>query len=286
MKPTLVPLPFLPGESFSMLHVRTPGGSTLLNYHTGWQITNVLVGQGTRIVGDNVAPYHAGDLVLLGPYLPHMWRDELSVSIDSVLVTFSKESLGDSFLRMPELRLIDDLCRDCRRGIRFMGESAYVLSALISGMQHQTGPARLRSFLEMLQIMAETSEREYLASPDYAFNSSADDEDRLTRVFQYISENIHREIGRAEVAQLVHLSEGAFSRFFSLRMGRSLPVYINEVRIGRACRLLMETNKGITEIALTCGYNSLSHFNRQFSLLKNTTPSAYRIDMRRPRAVG
>ena len=107
----------------------------------------------------------------------------------------------------------------------------------------------------------------------------------MSRVFQYISENIHREIGRAEVARLVHLSEGAFSRFFSLRMGRSLPVYINEVRIGRACRLLMETNKGITEIALTCGYNSLSHFNRQFSLLKNTTPSAYRMDMRRPRAV-
>ena len=71
-------------------------------------------------------------------------------------------------------------------------------------------------------------------------------------------------------------SEGAFSRFFREHSGRTFPEFVNQLRIGRACRLLAESEMKITEIALSSGFSNLSNFNRQFLALKAMTPRAFR----------
>ena len=76
------------------------------------------------------------------------------------------------------------------------------------------------------------------------------------------------------------MSEGAFSRFFRTHIGKTFPAFVNDLRIGRACRLLAETEMNVTEIALLCGYRNLSNFNRQFLQLKKGSPSDFRRQMR------
>jgi transcriptional regulator GlxA family with amidase domain len=102
------------------------------------------------------------------------------------------------------------------------------------------------------------------------------DEDRVNRVVQYIQKHLDETIYLESLAELVHLSPGAFSRFFKTRTGKTVPGFINELRIGRACRLLAETDLPVTSIALSCGFTNLANFNRQFLRLKRVPPRDWR----------
>ena len=104
----------------------------------------------------------------------------------------------------------------------------------------------------------------------------ASDQDRMSRVLRHIQAHLMEEISRDEVAARASLSAGAFSRFFKTRTGKTLPQYVNELRIGRACSRLAETDDKISDIALDCGFDNLSGFNRQFQRITGTTPRAYR----------
>ncbi len=281
MRPVLVPTSLLPGESFTVQDVRTPGGSTLFNYHTGFQITLIVFGNGRRYAGDHTGDYTAGDLVLIGPYLPHMWREQSSEAPHSIVINFEPDFLGEEFCVKPEARALQRLYSQASRGLRFTGETEARGGALIRQIKQQAGLSRLVSFLNLLETFALSAEAHPLASAHYSLDFASGEEDRLNVTFRYIAENLHTKIHRAELARRTGMSESALSRFFSARVGRSLPAYVNELRIGRACRMLMETNLSIAEIAEACGYGHSSHFNRRFMALKKVTPRDFRAEVRR-----
>jgi AraC-like DNA-binding protein len=274
MKPELVAIDLRPGESFRVEEVRTAGGSTLFNYHMGCQITLLVHGHGERWIGDHVAPYRDGDLAMMGAYLPHMWR-ETSRST-------AHHFLGEAFLERPELAGVRRLFARARRGLGISGATRGVATRLLRALPTQQGLERLLTLLALLRTLAEApaDELRELASPDYELPVDGGDGDRLTRVFQYLRDHLHQSVGRTHLARLVGLSDSAFSRFFIARVGMPLPAYLNDMRIGRACRLLMDSDTGIAEIARACGYDNLANFNRRFRALKGRTPSAWRMRLR------
>lgn len=285
MKPEFVAIDLRPGESFRVEEVRTRGGSSLFNYHMGCQITMVVTGFGERWVGDHVANYRAGDLAMMGPYLPHMWRESsLATAHHGIVVNFTEDFLGAHFLERPEVESMRLLFVRARRGLLLRGSTRDCAAQLMLRLARETGMERLLTLLTLLHLLAEAADdgvRE-LASPGYAPPVADGDSDRLTRVFRYIDDRLDRTLGRGDLARLVGLSEGAFSRFFVARVGRPLPTYLNEVRVGRACRLLIDSDRGIAEIAEACGYATLANFNRRFRELKDMTPSAFRTRLRSP----
>jgi AraC-like DNA-binding protein len=282
MKPVYVPIHVPPEHSFVTEHVRTPGGSSLFNYHIGYQFTLVLKGRGQRFVGDSIAPYEEGDLAFVGPYLPHMWReDDLKRSSHSLLINFEHDALGADFFKRPEMSEVRALLERSRRGLRFHGRTLRRATELVIEADRLTAFARVIAFLELLGVCAAATDTEPLASPHYSMNFVTGDEDRLSKVFRHINANLGSAISRSDLAKHVHLSESAFSRFFMVRVGRPLPVFVNELRVGRACRLLIETNRSVTEIAYECGYGNLANFNRQFLSLKKITPTEFRTRVRR-----
>ena len=149
-------------------------------------------------------------------------------------------------------------------------------------LPHQHGLERVLTLLAVLRTFAEASAAEVaeLASPAYELPVDGGDGDRLTRVFQHIRDHLDQSFGRTQLARLVGLSESAFSRFFVARVGMPLPDYLNEVRIGRACRLLMEGDVSIATIARACGYGTLANFNRRFLKLRGMTPTQWRVKRR------
>ena len=279
MKPELVAIDLRPGESFRVEEVRTAGGSTLFNYHMGCQITLLVHGHGERWIGDHVASYRDGDLAMMGAYLPHMWREaSRSTAHHGVVVNFAEDFLGEAFLERPELAGVRRLFACARRGLGFSGATRGVATRLLRVLPAQQGLERLLTLLTLLRTFAEApaDELRELASPDYELPVDGGDGDRLTRVFQHLRDHLDQSVGRTQLARLVGLSDSAFSRFFIARVGMPLPAYLNEMRIGRACRLLMDSDAGIAEIAHTCGYGNLANFNRRFRALKGFTPSAWR----------
>ena len=146
----------------------------------------------------------------------------------------------------------------------------------MSGMAGISGVRRIARFLEILDLLAGSRECRTLANAGFFASGDLFDQERMNRVCRHIIERIDRPIFLSEVARAVHLSEGAFSRFFRLHTGKTFPAFVNELRIGRACRLLAENELNVTEIAFACGFENLSNFNRQFLRLKGTSPSQFR----------
>src|ERR1035437_9797110 len=151
--------------------------------------------------------------------------------------------------------------------------------AVLDAARVMKGMDRVLQFLQILAALAGSEDCEPIASPGFAANASLFDQERMDRVFQFLNGKVGEPVRLSEAARIVNLSEGAFSRFFRMHTGKTFPEFVNELRIGRACTLLMEDNLNITEVAYECGFTNLSNFNRQFLRLKGLSPREFRLQL-------
>lgn len=282
MKPVFEKTPRTQWESFHCEEVRGSGYNAAWHFHPEYQLTLVIKSQGHRLVGDNISPLQPGDLVLVGSNLPHVWhqdktsRASTGPAVHAIIVRFLESFAGQDFLEIPEMAPIRRLLRRSGRGLQVGGDTRAAIAEKMRGLPNMRGLDRIAALLSILSSLAESQELKPLASPGFVPVLDDQDHDRMQRVCDYINAHLTDEVDRSQVAREAHLSEGAFSRFFKLRTGKTLPRYINELRVGRACRLLAETNDKITDIALACGFTNLANFNRRFQEIIRYSPSQYR----------
>ena len=247
------------------------------HFHPEIEFALVRKSGGYRVVGDDVTNLQAGDLVLIGSDLPHVfYHDKDTGAADALIIQFNANFAGDSLVRHPDFRPIPRLFDRATRGLKIVGalrgETAQQLEMVPS-----LGPLRrIAKLLEVLDNLASAKGLVPLCAPGYVAPIDLRDQDRVGRVMQFIHARIRSTINRREVAEVAALSEGAFSRFFRKCTGRTLPMYLNEIRLGIAARLLQETDLRVSEVASECGFTNLSNFNRQFYTCKHMTPIAFR----------
>ncbi|MBI5393698.1 MAG: helix-turn-helix transcriptional regulator [Verrucomicrobia bacterium] len=268
-------------EGFTFKRIRTRNFSCPWHFHPEFELILTLDCAGFRMVGDNITPLKPGDLVLLGANLPHIWQRDLPAgrparAVDILLVQFEEDFLGKDCLRVPAMLPVRRLLRRAAVGLRFTGRTRDQAAALMREMDTVRGMRRVVLFLRILEALAFSSESRAIASSGFAAQQNPFNEERMNRVFQFIDERLDEPLQIGDAARVANLSAGAFSRFFHQHTARTFPAFVNELRIGRACRWLAETNQSVTEIALACGFANLSNFNRQFQRLKGTTPSCFR----------
>ena len=281
MKPVFEKVPQRQWESFHCEVIRGADYGTRWHFHPEFQITLALKSDGHRIVGDNIAPLRDGDLVLVGSNLPHVWHQDESrgrneKAVSAIVVRFSDAFLGRDFLSKPELDEVNRLLHRSSRGFHITGKTRDLVAGRLETLSRVEGLARVIELLAILDVLAKSREIRPLASASYAPALKHEDQDRMERVCNYIQSHLTEEIERSDLARIASLSEGAFSRFFGSRMGRSVPEYVNELRIGRACNMLAEDKLNITDIGLDCGFRNLANFNRRFREIVKMTPREYR----------
>jgi AraC-like DNA-binding protein len=282
MKPVYERLTAEPEEGFIFKALRGSGFNCPWHAHPEYELILVLEGSGYRIVGDSMTSLGPGDLVFVGPGLPHLWQEEASGrarQVRTLLIQFEEKFLGDGLLRLPAMEPVRRLLRTATRGLHVVGPTRRKVSALMHEMTAAEGLHRLLLFLQVLALLANCKDCHPIASPSFTPHPEVYDQERMERVYQFLTGRLHQDLRLSEAAQLVHLSEGAFSRFFRTHTGKTFPAFVNELRIGRACRLLTETEKNITEVAWDCGFTNLSNFNRQFQRLKGLSPRDFRKQM-------
>ena len=252
------------------------------HYHPEFEITYVKNGRGTRMVGDNVNAFEQGDFVFLGSNLPHTWisDDDFNQSDENMEVAvlqFHPDLLAGGLLKLDEVKNIRYLLSLAGRGIRFDGEYAEKAATILSDLVEAKGIERFNRLLSLLDHLGKASEYTQLASVAYIPPLNDSTEERILNVCRYLHETFTNPVKLETVARLANMNSAAFCRFFRKSTGQSLSEYINDLRVGKACNLLLDKKRSsISEIAYKSGFNSQTLFNRIFLRKKGMTPSAFR----------
>lgn len=269
-------IPLRPGESVFCEHICSRHYGTPWHFHPELELALVRKSGGYRIVGDSISALAAGDLVLVGGNLPHVWyQDRDAGDVDAIIVQFRHDFAG-SLLDGEECRPVRSLYEKARVGLWVKGAIRDRVTPRIEGLLRSSPLRRISELLGILDELSNARGLESLSSAGYMPPVDAKDQERVSRVMQYIHARLRKPISRREVAEVAALSESAFSRFFRMRTGRTFPAYLNELRLGRAARLLGESSARIADVARDCGFPNLSHFNRLFLEWKGLTPLAFR----------
>ncbi|HEY1052433.1 MAG TPA: AraC family transcriptional regulator, partial [Prosthecobacter sp.] len=276
MKPVFEKVPKRQWESFHCEVVRGPDYGTRWHFHPEYQLTLALESRGHRVVGDSIGTLSDGDIVLIGSNLPHVWHQDgagKGRQVNAIIVRFDETFLGRDFFSLPEVEPVRRLLQRAARGLEVRGATRVAITEHMKKLAQVEGLGRVIELLAILNTLANSTELKSLASASYEPKLESADQGRMERVVDFIHTHLTEEIDRERLAKLAHLSLGAFSRFFHSRTGKTVPEYVNEVRIGRACRMLAEDAGNITDIAMDCGYRNLANFNRRFREVMGTTPS-------------
>lgn len=271
-------------ESFKVLLDEGPYFFTPFHFHRECQLTLVLEGNGTRFIGENVERFSAGDVVLIGSNLPHVFRNDphyyrenAGLTAKAISIFFLPEFMDKTFWDRPETKPLADWITQSRRGIVFEGETRRQAARELRRINEmEAGFPRLMAFLNLLYRLFRSSESRFLSAPDSPPAFRPGDSHKLHRIFEYVMENFHLEIRLNSVAELASMTPAAFSRYFKRQTRKTFTEFVLEIRIAEASKLLIEEASPIGEIAYRCGFNNISNFNRRFRKIKGRTPREYR----------
>lgn len=248
------------------------------HYHSEYELTYILSSRGIRYTGNHFEDFRDNDLVLLGPNLPHCWRNgENHQEMASALVIQWKEDcLGSGWANNKEFTAIRKLQQLAVSGIRFEESVALAFKDKLVAIAALPPFERLIAFLECLHGLSMSEGFSTICEQDYHYHRNRIDNERINTVYQFVKNNYRRKITLREIATLVSMEEGSFSRFFSKTMHKGFFSFLNEYRINRACTLLTETDLPVVQVCYASGYESLSFFYRQFRKFKGHSPQRYR----------
>ncbi|MDN3655544.1 AraC family transcriptional regulator [Ferruginibacter paludis] len=285
MKPTLRQITTTPEASFL---VRKDVGESMLNnwhYHPEVELLYIKKSSGTWLIGDHIGNFDNGDMVLIGANLPHCFRHEYPhinkkgiAPGESICIKFVPDIFGSTFLQLPETKAIRQLLSKCNTGLKITGKAKNSLPLTIEKMLTATPGMKLAYLLFLLEEIATSKEYLPLSSAGFMLSAGDTNKDKIKLVFEYTFNRYNEKISLPQVAAILNMTTPSFCRYFKSKTNKTYIQFLMEVRIGFACRLLVEDEKNVSEVCYECGYNNLSHFNKQFKTITKKTPLGYRGD--------
>ncbi|MCU7549035.1 AraC family transcriptional regulator [Chitinophagaceae bacterium LB-8] len=279
MKPLIEKLPLSGDTSFVARTHRTPLFEVPWHQHLEYELIFFTEGAGMSFIGNYVGEFEAGDVFFLGSNLPHTFqKNNEDMVVSAVVVHFREDFWGPELLQLPESKLISKLLKTAAHGVKFSGEMKSQLGKMILSLEKEKGFRRILSLLECLALMSETEEYTTVSTQEIK-ELNPRDRDRIDRIFQYTMDHFRQPIQLAELADIAGMTIPAFCNYFKKRTRKTYIDFVNEIRIGHACKLLLTTEQSILDVCFDSGYNSVANFNRQFMKVKGLTPSAYRKEL-------
>lgn len=276
MRPLIQKLPLAEDTSFVARTYRTPNFEVPWHQHVEYELIVFTAGSGLGFVGNYVGEFKTGDVFFLGSNLPHTFQKHDSDLVASaVVVQFREDFWGPEFLKLPECRGIRELLTLARQGLKLTPQSRALLQPLLVGLEHATGFQRLLQLGNCLAVLATKAEHTLLSTQE-AKELNPRDQARIDAVFQHTITSFQQPIALADVAQRANLSVPAFCAYFKKSTKKTYVDFLNEIRIGYACKLLLDSAESITSICYAAGFQTLANFNKQFLKKKGCTPSHYR----------
>jgi len=275
-------------QLFFIREINLPYFSTEFHFHNECQLVYVVESEGKRIIGDNVEYFESDELIFLGSNVPHVWHNDQQY--------FNKEALKHArsialFINPPVLlehvgafgnvKKIQTMLSKAQRGMKFYGKTKSEVSKLLKQMCKQKELPAAINLLQILHLICNTKEYDLLVSEGYINNYQNRDNDRMDAVFKYVFNHYKEEIPLSTIAGIAGMNKQAFCRYFKTRTQKPFMQFVNEIRIGQACKLLSDSEKTIVQIAFDCGFNSITNFNSFFKAIKGITPREFKKQLLR-----
>jgi len=253
------------------------------HFHPEYQLFLVLEGSGTRFIGDNVKLFKKGDITFTGPNLPHLWRSDFESSItnkntwaEGIVVYFNEGFVGDNLLQKEEMIKLRQFFKKSLRGVDITGETAKKIKKMILNLLKLDGFDGVLKLFKILNYLSKSSEIKLLASPGYTNSLKEGDTERMNKVYAYVMRNFRNKITISKITALINMTPTSFSRYFKIHANKTFSEFISEIRIGYACKLLIEKKTSISQTCYESGFQTLSNFNRQFKAITKRTPMEYK----------
>jgi len=274
-------IPLTKNDCFTIFSRTKTGFDFPLHTHDELELNLILNAKGAkRIIGDHIDEIDNFELVLVGPNLQHGWfnHNNNGSEIKEVTIQFHKDLLDENFLQRNQMNFIRKLFEKSCQGVLFSAETTKLLRHRLEALPQKIGFESVLELLAVLHSLSISVNKKILSGysfipPEKSFSYNSR---RIETVMNYLNHHFNKVISLGEVAKIAAMSEVAFSRFFKQKTGNSFVDTLNEIRLGHAARLLIDTTQSISEVAQKCGFNNMSHFNRLFKKKKHTTPKAFR----------
>ena len=271
--------PLTPSDCFTIFSRVKQKFDFPLHYHDEYELNLIINAKGAkRVVGGHIEVIDDMELVLIGPNLYHAWFTHQcqSEEITEVTIQFHKDLFDERFLRRNQLSFVKSMLERSQRGILFSHETITALKDRLLALDKKTG---FDSVLELLSILHDLSiSRNMRTLSDLSFTNEKFNYNsrRIEKVFEYMNDNYNKQVSLAEVSRIANMPEASFSRFVKKRTGKTFIDSLNEIRLGHASRMLIDTTNTVAEIAYKCGFNNISNFNRIFKRKKFCIPKEFR----------
>lgn len=252
------------------------------HFHPEFDILYFKKDQGRAIIGDYIGEFSHGSIYFLSPYIPHAFHplERKIVTGDNSLyvMQFSYKSLGQEFLDKYEMEGCKNFLQSCNKGYKLQGDLLKKTALILEEMQEQSTLNQFSSMLKLLESFAESTEDGLspITGPSYTPSMKEDSVNKVNSVINYIIENKHRHISLDEISDHLCMTSKSFCRFFKKNTGKNFVAYVNEIKIGEACKLLLSTDLTISQVCNEAGFNNISNFNRRFLELKGIPPKEFR----------
>ncbi len=247
-----------------------------LHQHQELQISRIIEGKGTLLIGDTIHHFQEGDLFVIGGQQPHVFRNEATDALMHT-VFFNPQSFGDSFLDLEEGKGVRDFYAFAKAGFKTL--TTPEINATFKAVSRNEGLLRLAYFLQLIQLLT-TSDATPIASFVYHKNITEADGKKLHRIFEYSLQHFSEPIQLTDIAEVAAMTTNGFCKYFKKRTNKTYVQFLTEIRISHACILLKERPElPIADIALLSGFQTLSHFNRKFKQYKKISPSVYKASL-------
>jgi len=275
MKPITEKLPLSDNTSFVAQTHRTPNFEMSWHQHTEYELILFTEGVGLSFIGNYVGEFEVGDIFFLGANLAHTFQKSENVITSAVVVHFKEDFWGKEFLTLPESRNVRQLLDSSSAGLKVRGKSKELLTPLITSLEKERGFKRIITLCDCLDILSKNEESIQLSTQEVRQVNNKSRE-RIDRIFQYTMENFKENVQLTTIAAIADMSIPAFCNYFKKSTRKTYVDFLNEVRIGYACKLLTDTQSTIEGACYDSGFNTVANFNKQFLKIKGSTPSKYR----------
>jgi len=282
MKPFYQKLVTLPTQSVIFYNEEKPHFTVPWHFHPEIEILFVVKSSGICYIGDGIHRFTEGEISIIGENVPHWWKSDSkyldpgnSDGMKALIIQFRKEIFDANFINLHEMSRIKELIEMSQRGIMFHDNSKKALGNQIQKIFRNSGIKRITELIILLDMMAKSEEITFHSSIGYSKIINSYDFFRFNTIHEYIIRNFTKPIMLEEIAEKANMSPTAFCRYFKRHTGRTFVSFINEIRIGYACKLMVEEKLPVNMACAESGFNNQAHFNKFFKRIFNLSPTEY-----------
>jgi AraC-like DNA-binding protein len=271
--------PLTPSDCFTIFSRIKQKFDFPLHYHEEYELNLILNAKGAkRVVGGHIEVIDDLELVLIGPNLYHTWFTHQCQcdEITEVTIQFHKDLFDEKFLKRNQLSFVKSMLEHSQRGILFPPETVQALKGRLLSLDKKTGFDSVLELFSILHDLSISRNIRTLSDPSFTNEKFYYNSRRIEKVFEFMNDNYNKQVSLAEVSRIANMPEASFSRFIKKRTGKTFIDSLNEIRLGHASRMLIDTTNTVAEIAYKCGFNNISNFNRIFKRKKFCIPKEFR----------